>query len=53
MSVSLQEVIESAGYDLSSVDDARWLLSKEAEFTLLLDDAEKVVEDYLAEQEDV
>ena len=44
MSVSLLDVIEAAGYDLSKKEDALWLLSKQDEFDILLDAAEEVVD---------
>ncbi len=37
MSVTLQEVIEAAGYDLTTKEDIIWLLSKESEFNDLID----------------
>lgn len=37
MSVSLLEVIEAGGYDLTTVEDANWLLSKQSEFEELID----------------
>ncbi len=42
MSVSLREVIEAGGYDLSTKDDANWLLSKQSEFEDLIEEAEEV-----------
>lgn len=45
MSVSLLEVIENAGYDLNTVEDANWLLSKRNEFDELVEKAEELVED--------
>lgn len=44
MSVSLREVIEAGGYDLETVEDAEWLLSKENEFDELIERAEAIVE---------
>lgn len=44
MSVSLLEVIEHGGYDLSNVDDATWLLSKRNEFEELVERAEALLE---------
>jgi len=44
MSVSLLEVIEGAGYNLSKKDDANWLLSKVAEFEELVTAAEDLLE---------
>ena len=47
MSVSLQEVLESAGYDIkNNVDDAKWLGSQLDEFMSLFDDAERLVDEY-------
>lgn len=43
MSVSLQEVIEAAGYDLTTLEDSYWLLSKQKEFEYLVEDAERLV----------
>lgn len=45
MSVSLLEVIEAGGYDLSTVEDANWLLSKRNEFEELVEKAEELLED--------
>ena len=43
MSISLLEVIEAGGYDLSTLEDAQWLLSKQQEFEELIDSAEETV----------
>jgi len=43
MSVSLREIIEAAGYDLETYDDANWLLSKQSEFEDLIDQADMVI----------
>lgn len=45
MSVSLLEVIEAGGYDLSTVDDAQWLLGKQNEFEELIEQAENLIEE--------
>ena len=45
MSVSLLEVIEAGGYDLSTVDDANWLISKQNEFEELIEQAENLIEE--------
>lgn len=50
MAVSLLEVIESAGYDLTTKEDAIWLLSKRAEFDELIEAAEELI-DTLEEDE--
>jgi hypothetical protein len=44
MSVSLLEVIEAGGYNLSLVEDAQWLLSKQSEFDELVEQAEELVD---------
>ena len=46
MSVSLLEVIEAGGYDLSSREDAIWLLSQRNEFEMLIEEAEETLESY-------
>lgn len=52
MSVSLLEVLESAGYDIkNNVDDAKWLLSQKDEFDELYNQAEALDEEY-ADYED-
>jgi hypothetical protein len=43
--VSLLEVIESSGYDISTKEDAIWLLSKQSEFEQLIEKAELVLEE--------
>lgn len=45
MSVSLLEVIEAGGYDLTTVEDSNWLLSKRAEFDELVEEAEALIEE--------
>lgn len=44
MSMSLEQVIEAGGYDLSTKQDANWLLSKRNEFNELIEQAEEVME---------
>lgn len=44
MSVTLREVIEYSGYDLSVREDAEWLVSKKVEFEELLEQAEDLIE---------
>ncbi len=44
MSVSLLEVIEAGGYDLATVEDANWLLSKQSELEELIEEAQAVVD---------
>lgn len=51
MSVSLREVIEAGGYDLTSIDDARWLVGKQSEFDELIEEAEETIERIEAENE--
>lgn len=43
MAVSLLEVIEAGGYDITTPEDARWLLSRKEEIEELLEQAEEVV----------
>ena len=45
MSVSLAEVIEAGGYDLSTVEDAQWLVSRQNEFEELIEAAENLIEE--------
>ena len=45
MSVSLLEVIEAGGYDLSTEEDCIWLLSKQSEFQELVEQAEERLEE--------
>lgn len=45
MSVSLLEVIEAGGYDLSNYDDCKWLVAKQEEFEELIEKAEEVIEE--------
>lgn len=45
MSVSLLEVIEAGGYDLTTKEDALWLLSKVSEFETLITEAEDLTEE--------
>lgn len=45
MSVSLLEVVQQAGYDLETVQDAKWLLSKQSEFEHLIEDAQDLVDE--------
>ena len=52
MSVTLNEVLESAGYEVNTTyDDANWLLSKRNEFEQLIEEAERVVDE--KDEEDV
>lgn len=44
MSVSLLEVIEAAGYDLNTLEDSEWLVSKRREFEELLDKADFMID---------
>ena len=45
MSTTLSEVIERAGFDLSTKDDANWLLSRRNEIEELLEQAEDTVDE--------
>ena len=47
MSVSLDEIIRHAGYDIENdINDARWLLEQKDEFDELLEIAEQTCDDY-------
>ena len=46
MSVSLLQIIEEAGYNLSKIEDCYWLKSKSKEWDELLDKAEVLVNWY-------
>ena len=52
MSVSLLEVIEAGGYDLTTYEDANWLLSVRSEFEDLIEEAEKVINEKEIEDEE-
>ena len=45
MSVSILEVIEAGGYNLNTVEDATWLLSKQREFEELVEQAQTLVDE--------
>lgn len=45
MSVSLAEVIEAGGFDITTPEDAEWLISKQNEFVELIEQAELVMEE--------
>jgi predicted amino acid racemase len=44
MSVSLRTVLEAAGYDLSTLEDNRWLLSVRREFEELIEKADFMID---------
>jgi hypothetical protein len=44
MSVSLAEVIEAGGYDLTTVEDSRWLVATQSEYAGLIETAEAIIE---------
>lgn len=45
MSVGIREVIEAGGYNLNTVEDARWLLTQDREWMELLDRAGAMVDE--------
>jgi len=45
MGVTLREVIEHGGFDLTTLEDANWLLSKRSEFEQLTEEAEELIEE--------
>lgn len=44
MSVSLEEALNGAGYNLSDPEDCEWLLGKEEEFDELINKAQNVID---------
>jgi hypothetical protein len=44
MSVSLLEVIEAGGYNLTTKEDAQWLLCQQKEFEELVENAQDLVD---------
>lgn len=47
MSISLREVFENAGFDITkNIEDVRWLLSKKNEFEELIEEAEDLRDAY-------
>lgn len=50
MSVSLREVIEAGGYDLTTEEDCNWLLSKRNEFNELIEQAENLLENLVEDR---
>ena len=44
MSVSLLEVIEAGGYDLTTLEDAQWLLATQYEYEELIEKAKELVD---------
>lgn len=53
MSVSLQEVLENAGYDIeNNLDDAIWLMSKQNEFEELIETCKEIIDKAEDEDED-
>ena len=51
MSISLLEVIEAGGYDLSTIEDANWLLSKQNEIEELFEEAQKLIDEAQAKED--
>lgn len=45
MSVSLEEALNGAGYDFSTVEDCRWLLASKDDFEELCEKCEQVIEE--------
>lgn len=44
MSVSIKEVLESAGYDFSTKEDCEWLLAQASELDEMLEEAEDTID---------
>lgn len=53
MSVSLLQVIQDGGYDLTTKGDCEWLLSKQREFEELIEEAYDTLEAIEVELEEV
>lgn len=53
MSVSIEEVVSSAGYDVNNPDDANWILGQKTDWEELLEQAEKTVEEYIDYQDTI
>jgi len=51
MSMSLEQVLNEAGYDFNTKDDATWLLSKVSEFEALVANAEDLLERFEEERQ--
>ena len=45
MSVSFTEVVEAAGYDLTTLEDAKWLLSVQGEAEEMFEKAKEMVDE--------
>jgi len=45
MSATLRTVIESGGFDLNTLEDAYWLVSKQKEFEELIDTAQEMIDE--------
>lgn len=52
MGVSLAEVVESGGYDLTTLDDAQWLLAQQSNFDELVEEAELVIKQHEGEDDE-
>ena len=50
MSVSLREVIEAAGFDLSTLEDNQWLMSVRNEFEELVNKADFMIDQEIEKQ---
>ena len=45
MSTSILEIINAGGYDLTTLEDARWLIANVNEFEELIEQAENLIEE--------
>lgn len=45
MSMTIQQVIEAGGYDLSTAEDANWLLAQQNQWEELIEAAEELIEE--------
>ena len=46
MSVSLEEALNGAGYNLDNVEDCEWLIGKQDEFSEMVDRATNLLDSY-------
>lgn len=47
MSTSIEVVVEHGGFDISTYEDANWLLAQRNEWDEMIERAQQVVDDYI------
>lgn len=47
MSTSIEAVVEHGGFDISTYEDANWLLAQRNEWDEMIERAQTVVDDYI------